>query len=295
VTPAGEGVFSSGTYSLGSLNRDYKLFMPTRAVARGLPLPLLVMLHGCTQDPDDFAAGTGMNELAQAEGFCVLYPAQSQQANPQRCWNWFKHKHTTRGHGEAALISSLTQAVVAAQGLDRLRVYIAGLSAGGAMAAIVAAAYPEVFAAVGVHSGLPPGAATSLPEALSAMKGAGGNARAGQLSVPMIVFHGDRDQTVHPNNAAQLIQAASGAGARAAASSHPGRVEEGVSAHGQRYTRAVYDAAAGPGAAEQWVLHGAEHAWSGGRTSGSFTDPNGPDASREMLRFFREHPRRPGV
>ena len=217
-----QGEFIAGTHTHASLTRHYKLFVPPGAAGR--PLPLVVMLHGCTQDPDDFAAGTGMNALAREQGFYVLYPAQAQDANPSRCWNWFKHNHQARDRGETAVIATMTHAVIQAHGIDPERVYIAGLSAGGAMAALVAAAYPEIFAAVGVHSGLPPGAARSLPEGLAAMRaGSGGTVLpAGipvrmrskasppppsELPVPAIVFHGDHDQTVHPRNGEQVVEA----------------------------------------------------------------------------------------
>ena len=202
----GAGEFTSGSHTQASLTRRFKLYAPPGHAGRALPL--VVMLHGCTQDPDDFAAGTGMNELAREQGFFVLYPAQSQDANASRCWNWFQHNHQQRGSGEPALLASLTQAVMAQHGIDARRVYIAGLSAGGAMAAIVAAAYPDTFAAVGVHSGLPRGAAGNIIEALAAMKSGGAGldlyAKAGrignalgppQILVPTIVFHGDQDQT----------------------------------------------------------------------------------------------------
>ena len=297
----GAGAFLAGSHTHATLTRGYKLCVP--AGADGRSLPLVVMLHGCTQDPDDFAAGTGMNALATEQGFYVLYPAQAHDANPSRCWNWFKHNHQQRGRGEPAVIASMTQAIMQAHDIDPRRVYVAGLSAGGAMAAIVGAAYPDVYAAVGVHSGLAPGAASNLPEALAAMKGgasgaaplAGAATRWGAtaphpppgLPLPVIVFHGDRDATVHPRNGEQVVAAALGADAGAAGRS----VEQGVSARGRRYTRAVSAAAAGRPAAEHWVLHDAGHAWSGGRAAGSYTDPQGPDASREMLRFFLEHAR----
>ena len=309
------GAFSSGSHSHAGLTRAYKLYTPPGAA--GQALPLVVMLHGCSQNPDDFAAGTGMNELAREQGFCVLYPAQSQDANAQRCWNWFKHNHQRRGSGEAALIASMTQAVLSAQGLDARRVYIAGLSAGGAMAALVAAAYPEVYAAVGVHSGLAPGAASSLPEALAAMRGGaadagldslpglsglsslpglGGPGRsksgraaaqppAASLAVPTIAFHGDQDATVHPCNGEQVIQAAL-AGSSAGRPSAP-LSEPGVSTSGRRHTRTVHRNAQGQALAEHWLLHGAGHAWSGGSAQGSYTDASGPDATREMWRFFK--------
>jgi poly(3-hydroxybutyrate) depolymerase len=205
------------------------------------------------------------------------------------------------------VIASMALAVMQAHSVDPKRIYIAGLSAGGAMAAITGALYPEVFAAVGVHSGLAPGAASSLPEALAAMSGAAaapaplaGVARPGTLTLPVIVFHGDQDQTVHPRNGKQVIAAAQGANptspasaAATAASGNGQRVHTGVSPQGRRYTRTVFDVPAGEGAAEHWLLHGAGHAWSGGQAAGTFTDPLGPDASREMLRFFLQHPLRP--
>ncbi len=308
------GAFTEGSHSHASLTRRYKLYTPpgSNAGATGKGLPLVVMLHGCTQNPDDFAAGTGMNELAREHGFYVLYPAQSADANPQRCWNWFKHTHQSRGRGEAALLASMTLSVIQQHGIDARRVYIAGLSAGGAMAAIVAAAHPEIYAAVGVHSGLAVGAASNVSEALAAMRnGAGKRASAGAGAgvgvggsmhgrtaqcqatggrvIPTIVFHGDQDQTVHPRNGEQVVAAVRGCASQC--------VEQGVSRGGRRFTRTVHresngierDAACGT-LAEHWLVHGAAHAWSGGNAKGSYTDPAGPDASREMLRFFLEHP-----
>ena len=278
-----KGDFRSGTHSHAGLTRTYKLYTPPGAAGR--PLPLVVMLHGCTQSPDDFAAGTAMNEHAREQGFFVLYPAQSQDANPSRCWNWFKHNHQRRGSGEPAVLAGMTQAVMRQHGIDPRRVYIAGLSAGGAMAAIVAAAYPELFAAVGVHSGLASGAASNLSEALAAMQGGGGRVHAGPPSaVPTIVFHGDQDRTVHPRNGEQLIAAVRAGGAASA------RVEQGVCSQGRRYTRSAHPPGGGSASAEHWLVHGAGHAWSGGQAAGSYTDAKGPDASREMLRFFFAHP-----
>ncbi len=193
VQDPAEGAFISGRSGDGRAQRDYKLYVPPQAGER--PLPLVVMLHGCTQQPDDFAAGTRMNEAARRQGCFVLYPAQSRQANPQRCWNWFKHNHQERGRGEPALLVAMTRNVMAQHAIDPARVYVAGLSAGGAMATILGAAYPDVYAALGVHSGLAAGAAKDLPSALAAMQ-SGGRADSGAVSrLPTIVFHGDADTT----------------------------------------------------------------------------------------------------
>ena len=275
------GAFVRGRHGgAGLAGRDYKLFVPPGAGSR--PMPLVLMLHGCTQEPDDFAAGTRMNELAEAHGFFVLYAAQSQRANPQRCWNWFKSSHQVRGRGEPELLAGMVRDVMAHHSIDPARVYVAGLSAGGAMAAIVAAAYPDLFAAVGVHSGLAPGAAQDLPSALEAMKkGAGGKPRA--ISLPTIVFHGDADPTVHPANALHLMEAARQPGVGSTESDE-------LRANGRRKTtRKVHRDTAGAVIMEHWLVHGSAHAWSGGSARGSYTDPQGPDASAEMLRFFLEH------
>ncbi|HSI46964.1 MAG TPA: PHB depolymerase family esterase [Ideonella sp.] len=283
-SPGGTARFLAGQHECAAGQRSYKLFVPPGAGERAMPL--VVMLHGCTQHPDDFAAGTAMNAAAVEQGFVVLYPAQSQQANPQRCWSWFKHNHQQRGRGEPAVLASMTQQVIAEHGIDASRVYVAGLSAGGAMAAILGALYPELFAAVGVHSGLAAGAAADLPSALAAMKGQGGAGRtrsvAAPIAVPTIVFHGDADTTVHPSNGAAVIAACVGAGAVAEQQSLSG-------ASGRDCTRSVYRQPDGRTRAEHWLVHGAGHAWSGGQPAGSYTDPRGPDATEAMLRFFMQH------
>lgn len=278
TTRAGDQ-FIAGNHREGSAARDYKLYIPP-ATASGA-LPLVVMLHGCTQNPDDFAAGTGMNEAAIKQGFFVLYPAQAQSANPSRCWNWFKHNHQKRGRGEPALLAGMTRAVMKQHNIDPQRVYVAGLSAGGAMAAILGEAYPELFAAVGVHSGLPTGAAANVQEALSVMKTGGGVTAPGGQAPPTIVFHGDQDSTVHPANGERAVAASAGTATP--------ELERSRSRNGLEYTRRIYRQVDGRVRAEHWAVHGAGHAWSGGSASGSYTEARGPDATQEMLRFFMSH------
>jgi poly(hydroxyalkanoate) depolymerase family esterase len=246
------------------------------------------MLHGCTQSPDDFAAGTGMNRLAEEHGLLVLYPAQDNAANPQRCWNWFNPEDQQRDRGEPSLIAGMTREVMREHAVDPARVYVAGLSAGGAAAANLAATYPDLYAATGIHSGLPAAAASDLPSAFAAMRqGAAPSSRpAGRKLVPTIVFHGDQDSTVSPHNGdriiAQVRAMAEGLQATAA-------VQRGEAPGGRAYSRRLHADAAGRVLLEQWMIHGAGHAWAGGSPAGSYTDPQGPDASREMIRFFLEH------
>lgn len=278
------GQFASGTYADKHGSRDYKLFTPPAAASK--PVPLVVMLHGCTQNPDDFALGTGMNEAALAQGFFVLYPAQTQQANASRCWNWFMRSHQQRDEGEPALIANMTRDVMTKYSVDPQRVYVAGLSAGGAMAAILGDAYYDLFAAVGVHSGLATGSAKDVQSAFGVMNSgvSAGGSRGGTAddvarhTPPTIVFHGDQDSTVNPANG-ERVTAASAAGLVP-------EVEHGQSENGRKYTRLVYRESGGQVTTEHWVVHGAAHAWSGGSARGSYTDARGPSATDEMLRFF---------
>lgn len=275
--------FTAGSFRNSAGQRAYKLYVPPGV--NGQARPLVVMLHGCTQDADDFAAGTAMNEAAREQGFFVLYPVQPRETNPQKCWNWFKHNHQQAGKGEPSILADMTRHVIAEYGIDTRRVYVAGLSAGGAMAAILADTYPQLYAAAGVHSGLAAGAAKDLPSALSAMKGIG--VRPGAASstrVPTIVFHGDRDATVHPANAGAVVAASAGADARVQSQRVSGANQ------GRDSTKRVYTNAQGKVVAEYWEVHGAGHAWAGGSPKGSYTDLSGPDATQEMLRFFFEHP-----
>ena len=258
----------------------YKLYVPTTYA--GQEMPLVVMLHGCTQSPDDFAAGTRMNEVAEERGLLVAYPRQTQSGNAQKCWNWFDAKDQSRDRGEPGLIAGMTREIMRDFAVDPARVFVAGLSAGGAMAAIMAQAYPELYAAAGVHSGLAAGAAIDMVSAFAAMRQGGVPQAPGgrRRPVPTIVFHGDGDRTVHPSNGAHVLTQA-GAGAAFASA-----VTQGRSAGGLSFTRTVQSDAAGRPVLEDWVLHGAGHAWSGGSQAGSYTEPRGPDASREMVGFF---------
>lgn len=293
----------------------YHLYVPPGATA-GTPMPLVLMLHGCTQNPVDFATGTGMNDAAAPANALVLYPEQPHSANPNGCWNWFRPGDQQRGSGEPALLVAMLRDVMARHPVDAQRVYVAGLSAGGAMAALLGREYPDLFAAVGVHSGLQAGAAHNVMGALSAMKN---GAKLGAAThhaakdhradapalppLPMIVFHGDADPTVHAHNGEQLIKATLSALATAPGGNQTTveTVHKGRSGGGQSYTRKVYTVVGcDPAAhavreqrvvAEHWVLHGAGHAWAGGHAGGSHTDPRGVNATQEMLRFFTEHAR----
>src|SRR5450830_576386 len=274
------GQFIDGSHSNAAGTRAYKLYVPSNYTGKQA-VPLVVMLHGCTQDPVDFASGTQMNQLAEEMGCLVAYPAQSQQANSSRCWNWFHEKDQMRDQGEPSIIAGITREIIASHNIDPAQVYVAGLSAGGAMATIMGTVYPELYAAVGVHSGLPFAAAHDLPSALAAMKGKFATPRAPGTSIPIIVFPGDRDTTVSPAAGDAVLAQGKASSARDILI-EPGKVPEG-----HAYTRTVHRQADGTPQAEQWLIHGAGHAWSGGSTQGSYTDAKGPDASREMMRFFQ--------
>lgn len=299
IEPAYAGQFVQGAVTNQAGTRSYKLYIPS--CYHGQPLPLVVMLHGCKQDPDDFAIGTRMNTIAEEKQCFVLYPAQSSAANRPKCWSWFNAADQQRERGEPSLIADTVRAVIRTHRIDESMVYIAGLSAGGAMAVIMATNYPDMFAAAAVHSGMPYNAATGLFAALSAMKHGpradrqqDNVASAATLqTVPMIVFHGDADKVVHPSNGEQVVREA----VSTLAAGTPEAEIDAVAVtsvirselpEGRSYTRTIYHDENGQNMAEQWLIHGAGHAWSGGSSNGSYTDPLGPDATNEMMRFFYE-------
>jgi len=287
-----KGKFLSLSCSAPAGTRAYKLYIPSTYT--GQAMPLVVMLHGCKQNPDDFAAGTGMNALAEEHGCLVAYPAQAQKANGSNCWNWFQAGDQRRERGEPSIIAAITRDIMREYKVDPARVYAAGLSAGGAMAAIMGIEYPDLYAAVGIHSGLPVGAAHDVASAFEAMRNGAAPAAAkrgkaampGQ-TVPVIVFHGDSDKTVHPRNGHHVL--AQYTGGQSGPEAPAPVAEKGSAQNGRSYTKTVHRDASGKPTAEHWTVHGSGHAWSGGSRRGSYTDPKGPDASREMLRFFYEN------
>lgn len=304
--PARPGDFVTRSFSCEAGTRTYKLYLPAgyRHTSEER-VPLIVMLHGCTQDPDDFAAGTRMNALADQHGFVVAYPAQELHANGSKCWNWFRRQDQSRDQGEPALIAGITREVAGGYRIDERRIFVAGLSAGAAMAVVLAAMYPELYAALGVHSGLPYACANDVPSAWAAMKGGtlgqtplSHPADAAQRSeigptIPTIIFHGDHDMTVNASNADAIVEQARVG--NSGDSTLTSIVSRGTSLNGRAYTRTTLADGMSRPVIEHWILHGVGHGWSGGSPSGSFTDPSGPDASAEMVRFFYSQHRAGGA
>ncbi|WCR11544.1 PHB depolymerase family esterase [Paracoccus stylophorae] len=275
--------FTSGTFDSEFGARSYRLYVPAVARTAPDPLPLIVMLHGCGQSSLDFARGTGMNTLAEEFGFLVLYPSQARASHHYGCWNWYRRGDQARDAGEPALLAGLTRRIIADHNVDPARVYVAGLSAGASAALVLATSYPDIFAAAGVHSGLAVGAAYDAASAPIAMQ-SGNPGLPHRIQLPTIVFHGDSDRTVSPRNGRFVALRALEPYARLDRAEKTGRIPGG-----REFTRIVHRVGRGRPYVEQWVVHGSGHAWSGGHSAGSYTDPAGPDASREMVRFFLRH------
>lgn len=282
-TPTGpvDHQMQAGQFTCDAGSRNYLTHVPTNAAdgASGI----VVMLHGCTQNPADFAAGTAMNTLADHHGFVVVYPQQARGDNAQSCWNWFSRNDQRRDRGEPAILSGLTRKIAADHGVGADKTFVAGLSAGAAMAVILGETHPDVFAAVGAHSGIPFGVAKDVTTAFAAMAGNAAEppATGSASGVRTIVFHGTSDTTVHPSNGDLIARhALSRGGAQTI------ETEDSGTASGRGFTRRASATTAGVPLLEHWVIDGLAHAWSGGKAAGSYTDTKGPDASAEMVRFF---------
>ena len=285
--PRRKASFTQHQFKFEGDTYPYRLYVPSATNASdNTHMPLVVLLHGCKQDALDFSNGTAMNALAEEHQVMVLYPEQITRANAMRCWNWFEPGHQQADRGEPGMIATLTQKIVQQHSADPQRVYIAGLSAGGAMAAVMAGLHPEIFAAVGVHSGLAAGAARDVMSAFSAMRsGAKGRSPS---ALPTIIFHGTADRTVHPDNSDHITDAAyaglSAAGLKLVKTQTPMTHNSD-----QKIERIVYSTADGKPYIENWQIDDGAHAWSGGDAAGSYTDPEGPSASAAMLAFFLQH------
>lgn len=304
TSSAAAGAYTSETYD----GRTYKKYVPTGA--DGSPIPLVVMLHGCTQSPDQFKNETKMNDIAESETFIAIYPDQTTSANANECWNWFEDSNTTRGSGEAALIAGMAEDVMATNTVDEDRVFLAGFSAGAGMVPNLLAAYPDLYAAGAVHSGLEYGAADGVTDATMAMTQGGpdpqtqGTAAYQAMqsngvtdTIPTIVFHGTSDYTVYPKNGNQAAEQATQTNDLASDGADDDDIDYTADAtrDGQAsslsYTVSEYRDGNGDTIVEKWMIDSMGHAWSGGAQGGSYTAPGGPDASQIIWNFFADHPR----
>jgi poly(hydroxyalkanoate) depolymerase family esterase len=303
-TQAAGGSFTE--YYYGS-NFYYKVYVPSGYVA-GTKVPMMVMLHGCVQNPDDFAAGTQMNALAEQKNFIVLYPEMNVYANSSMCWNWFYDYNQHRNAaGEADIIKGMVDDVKGSYAIDSNKVYVAGLSAGAAMATIMGATYPDVFHGVGVSAGVEYNAADDAYSASSAMSyGSYDPNQAGKdaytemgsykRKMPVIVFQGTGDTTVAPVNGTQVVQSwlqtndmVDDGSDNNSVKTTAAQTLTGSVTGGRSYTHYIYNDNAGKSLVEYYTVNGMDHAWSGGSSSGSYTDPSGPNATQIMWNFFTSH------
>ena len=289
-------------------SRPYFVYTPSNYRA-GIAVPLIVMLHGCSQTATDFASGTQMNQLAEKYNFIVAYPQQLSIYNPSLCWNWFNPADQVRGTGEPAILAGIVQEIegnTSRWTIDRHRIYVTGLSAGAAMAVVLGATYPDIFAAIGVHSGAEYGAITSplsggqaftqggpdpIQQGKAAFRAMGSFARL----VPTIVFHGTIDQVSWPINGKQVVQQwmetdyLASHGTYHADFNHSSSTMKASVPGGHSYTVYKWNAINGNEVEEYWVIDGMGHAWSGGSPN-NFTDLLGPSASLAMYTFFMHQP-----
>ncbi len=277
--------FRQNQFNCTAGSRAFRTYVPS--TAKDGVSGIVVMLHGCTQNPEDFAVGTGMNDLAEKHRFIVLYPQQMRGDNAQSCWNWFNQGDQQRDRGEPAILAGMTQLLMEEFGVAKDRTFVAGLSAGAAMAVILGETYPDIFSAVGAHSGLPFGAAKDVPSAFAAMAGTGAETvsreNANAPGARTIIFHGSADTTVHPSNGERIAQQVMDR-----STSRLVETNEQGNTSGLSFNRKVFTKNDGLTELEHWVVEGQGHAWSGGQPGGSYIDPKGPDASAEMIRFFFE-------
>ncbi len=287
----------SGTFSNGAGTRSYKLYRPGASSPAAGQRVLVVVLHGCTQNADDIARGTRFNATALKEGWTVLYPEQPASANPLKCWNWYEPAQITRGAGEVSIIADLTLKIIKDEGIDPARVLIAGISAGGAMAANMVAEYPELWRAGAMHSSLPAHAANSQAVALLAMKdgakdpdalGAVTHTSMGPRAkvVPMVLVHGVMDPLVSIKNLAASARQWLVTASRVTGEAVPGAVE--VHPADSRLSAERYALKDGSVVVEAWRVEGVAHAWSGGSAEGTYTAPAGPDATALIAAFFKQ-------
>lgn len=300
--------WTSGTVTNASGSRNYRLWVPA-AYDKNQRAPLVMMLHGCMQTPESLAAISGMNELAEKDTFLVVYPEQTAASNPLKCWNWFDPQHQTRDAGEPALLAAIVKQVLSSYKTDPARVYVVGISAGGAMAIVMGATYPDLFSAIGVSAGLEYNAATTVEGGLAAMKQGGpdpaqqgflafkamGESARARRRMPVIVFQGDVDPFVNPANADQVIgqwaktnDYLANNKVRNNSTANPTLILEASVPGGFAYTRSIYKDRSDRFVMEKWIVKGLGHAWSGSPAAGPFADPKGPNASAEMWRFFQE-------